>query len=38
MDKHLTCSPGMVHGTILKVDQERTPINTPEKRKTYDDT
>ena len=36
-DKYLDCSPRKKLGTILKVNQRRTPMNEPENKKTHND-
>ena len=36
-DKYQGCLPHKILGTILKVDERRTPTNRPENKKTIDD-
>ena len=36
-DKYLGCPPRKILGTILEVDERRTPLNGPENKKTDDD-
>ena len=36
-DKHLSCPPRKIRGTILKLDEGRTSTNWPENKKTHDD-
>ena len=36
-DKHLSCSPCKILGTILQIDEGRTQANGPEDKKTNDD-
>ena len=37
-DKYLSCPPRNILGTILEVNQTRTPTNGPENKKIHDDT